>query len=147
MRNYFFKTSSQYIAFLICCILATSLQAQNNKDICENKNCSSNIFNVKLDEPLVPTPPNDFKNERTAKFRQAYFSFQQVKKQLRQQQRLAKEKKRIHDRWAELSATLSDRGRTLPMNMCRTPISKNSLMHKEREINLLRMASKAADGG
>lgn len=67
------------ILTLIFC-LSTVLMAQtNNASICEDNDCSKDVFSVQLDEPLTPNPPDNFSSDRTERFKQAYLKFQQIK--------------------------------------------------------------------
>lgn len=66
------------LALFFCLFVNLSAQ-ENNADICKEGDCSPNIFSIQLTEPLQPTPPNNYSEERTNRFKEAYNAFQKIK--------------------------------------------------------------------
>ena len=58
------------------------MYAQN--DICDDYDCPSEIYEIQLDEPRVPTPEDNFSEVRTRKFQGAYMAFTGIQQKQRQ---------------------------------------------------------------
>ena len=73
------KFLSTSLLFLFCSLAI--VQAQTDpKSICKEGDCSPAIFNIKMNEPSEPIPAGNFTKERTDRFKQAWLSFQNIKK-------------------------------------------------------------------